>query len=377
MNKAIYLATLLLTILFLSFHRLDTSSSTYHSIEELRHAYERPASLWPTPTLDSTAVFTELGALLSPPLIDKKDRNKVELGKLLFYDPRLSSSNKIACATCHIDSEHWADKETLAIGHEGLVGTRNTPTIENVWIQKELFWDGRANSLQEQQMMSIENHVEMFQDIDSLPVKIATIKGYQKHFKKTYGTTVITKDRILDAIALFQKTIVSNPTPFDNFVNGDYQSLSDQQVHGLHLFRTKARCINCHNGPYFTDLQYHNEGFTFYKRKIEDLGRYNVTHKAADVGKMKTPGLRNVLHTGPWFHQGIFPTIESVIGMYNVGMNTPYRREEYKNDSLFPITSPLIKKLGLTKEEQLAIIAFLQALSSKPMLIDKPKLPEK
>ncbi|MDM1362401.1 cytochrome-c peroxidase [Myroides marinus] len=376
MNRAIYLAILLITILFLSFHRLDHTYSEYQSIEDLRRDYQRPSALWPAPTLDSTAVFTELGAILSPPALTEKEQPIAALGKMLFYDPRLSSSNQISCSTCHIDTAHWADKQTLAVGHQGLVGTRNTPSIENAWIQRELFWDGRANSLQEQQMMSIENHVEMFQDIDELPAKIAAIMGYKKHFKKAYGNSTVTKDRILDAIALFQKTIVSNPTPFDAFMQGDYTQLTDQQVHGLHLFRTKARCINCHSGPYFTDLQYHNEGFTFYKRKREDLGRYNVTHKAADVGKMKTPGLRNVLHTGPWFHQGIFPNIESVIGMYNAGMNTPFRREEYKHDTLFPITSPLIKRLGLTKEEQRAIIAFLESLSSEPMLIEKPKLPK-
>lgn len=376
MNRAIYLAILLFSILFFSFHRIEKPYAEYQTIEDLRQAYEKPTNLWPSPTLDSTAVFTELGTLLPAPRLRKEDKLKAELGKILFYDPRLSSSNKIACATCHIDTAHWADKETLAIGHEGLVGTRNTPSIENVWIQKELFWDGRANSLQEQQIMSIENHVEMFQDIDELPKKIAAIKGYKKQFKKAYGTNNITKDKILNAIALFQQTIVSNPTPFDSFIDGDYKQLSDQQVHGLHLFRTKARCINCHSGPYFTDLQYHNQGFTFYKRKREDLGRFNVTHKASDVGKMKTPGLRNVMHTAPWFHQGIFPNIESVIAMYNAGMNIPYRREEYKNDTLFPVTSPLLKRLNLTKEEQQAIIAFLEALSSKPMLIEKPTLPK-
>ncbi|WP_121965592.1 cytochrome-c peroxidase [Myroides sp. N17-2] len=376
MNKAIYLAILLFTFLFLNFHKLTYTYSEYQSIEDLRQAYERNSSLWPVATIDSTVVFKELGTLLPTPPVAKEDIYKVELGKLLFYDPRLSSSNQISCSTCHIDKEHWADKQTLAIGHEGLVGTRNTPSIENAWIQQELFWDGRANSLQEQQIMSIENHVEMFQDINELPTKIKQIKGYKKHFKKAYGNNQITKDKILDALALFQKTIVSNPTPFDAFINGDYQKLSDQQVHGLHLFRTKARCINCHSGPYFTDLQYHNEGFTFYKRKREDLGRYNVTHKASDVGKMKTPGLRNVMHTAPWFHQGVFPNIQSVIGMYNAGMNIPHRREEYKNDSLFPVTSPLIKRLGLTKDEQLAIISFLEALSSEPMLIEKPTLPK-
>lgn len=365
----------IILVVFLNFKEFNEKVSGYESITALRGAYERDKTLWPSPTIDSTAVFQELGALLSVPNIDKKDKPLIELGKMLFYDPRLSSSDKIACATCHIDKEHWADKQTLAVGHEGLVGTRNTPSIENVWIQKELFWDGRANSLQEQQIMSIENHVEMFQDIEALPQKIKSIKGYHKYFKKVFGSKEITKEQILDAIAAFQRTIVSNPTPFDKFVLGDYKQLSDKQVLGLHLFRTKARCINCHNGPYFTDLQYHNQGFTFYKRKREDLGRYNVTKDPSDVGKMKTPGLRNVMHTGPWFHMGIFPNIQSVIGMYNAGMNVPYRREEFKDDPMFPITSPLIKRLELTKEEQEAIIAFLEALSSEPMLVEKPELP--
>ncbi|MFD0701877.1 cytochrome-c peroxidase [Myroides pelagicus] len=376
MNKLTLTTLAVLAIILLSFHKLDRGiDPKYQSIEDLKKAYMVDSKNWPAALVDSTAVYTPLTALPSAPVISVKDQGKLELGKILFFDPRLSSSDKISCASCHIPSKNWADKNPLAIGHDSLTGKRNTPSIENVWIQKELFWDGRANSLQQQQIMSIENHVEMFQSTKTLALKIQKIKGYEILFKKAYGSRQITLDRILDAIALFQTTIVSKTSAFDRFINGDYQSLSDNQIHGLHLFRTKARCINCHNGPYFTDLQYHNQGFTFYKRKREDLGRYNITKLPEDVGKFKTPGLRNVINTGPWFHQGIFPNIQSVISMYNIGMNTPYRREEYKNDSLFPVTSKLLKPLNLTKQEQEAIIEFLHGLSSQTTTITPPVMP--
>lgn len=373
--KSLYVLGVSTVFVFCNFDAFKDRYSGYESIESLRKAYETSTANWPIATVDSTAVFSELAAIMPPVTLSKKEQAIADLGKVLFYDQRLSSSNSVSCATCHIDANHWADKEVVAIGHQGLKGTRNTPSIENVWIQKELFWDGRATSLQEQQIMSIENHVEMFQDINTLSTKLKAIKGYAPLFKKAFGHSEITKTTILDAIATFQRTIVSNPTPFDAFVEGDFSQLSDEQVWGLHLFRTKARCINCHSGAYFTDMRYHNEGFTFYKRKREDLGRYTVSKDPTDVGKIKTPGLRNVVHTGPWFHNGLFANLASVVGMYNAGMNVPYRRAEFKDDAMFPVTSEMIQRLVLSDEEQKAIISFLEALSSDPMLVQKPILP--
>ncbi|MOA19415.1 Methylamine utilization protein MauG precursor [compost metagenome] len=144
----------------------------------------------------------------------------------------------------------------------------------------------------------------------------------------------------------------------------------------MHLFRTKARCVNCHNGPLFTDNQFHNLGLTYYGREYEDLGRYEVTKLPEDVGKFKTPSLRDVMRTRPWFHNGLFDDMDGVLNMYNNGMPQPKPKPEQENDPLFPKTSPHIKKLGLTKEERDAVVAFLDAISSSPFRILPPDLPK-
>lgn len=348
-------------------------------IDSLRKVYSRSSDRWPAPTIDSGVVFREIGLLPDPPLNAKMDSLKylAALGKTLFFDPRLSGSNQISCGSCHNPDLFWTDGRRLALGHDHQQNTRSTQTIENIWFQKKLFWDGRANSLEEQAKFPITSEIEMHQKLSKIPGKLRKIKGYKPLFLNAYGDTHITEYRILHALSIFQQTVSSHYTTFDFFVGGLSSRLSDQELLGMHLFRTKARCINCHNGPLFTDGQFHNLGQTFYKDSLrEDLGLYNTTKNPEDVGKFRTPGLRNVTRTHPWFHRGQFTHLVPVLVFYNTAFNVPPPTAEQRKDPLFPKLSPLIKPLGLTGTEQAAIIAFLESLASNPDNDPPPALPK-
>jgi len=379
MNKVFITLALILTGLILfSFQSANFNEEDDLSIDSLRKVYSKPTDQWPKPTVDQGAVFQELGELPFSPVDLKNDSVKkiVELGKILFFDPRLSGSNQISCSSCHAPDLHWADGRQVSVGHDHLSNIRNAPSLENVWFYKRLFWDGRANSLKEQAGSPVAAHNEMHQNIKALPKKLVKIKGYQPLFKGAFGSKEVTNERIFESLATFQRSIVSRRSPFDRFLAKDKKALTDQQLMGLHLFRTKARCINCHNGPLFTDNEFHNDGLTYYGRKYEDLGLYNVTKKPEDVGKFKTPGLRNVMKTAPWFHNGLFPNIDGVMNMYNIGMPVQRVRPEQKNDPLLPKNDKLLKGLMLSKAEKDAVISFLDALTSPAILIRVEKLPQ-
>ena len=168
---------------------------------------------------------------------------------------------------------------------------------------------------------------------------------------------------------------MSQESNFDKFLKGDDQALTDQQLTGLHLFRTKARCMNCHHGAYFTDKDFHNIGLTAYGTENEDLGLYNFTKKPEGVGKFKTPGLRNVIQTGPWFHQGSVTSIDSLMVLYNMGMPEHVVLPHQKDDPLVPKNDKLVRGIMLNVRERKAIIAFLEALSSPPVLMKVERFP--
>lgn len=362
-----------------SFEQHNQEKQLLQDMEALRAAYSKDPSQWPQPILDSGSVFKELA--LMPLAFSKEQRDSLKhmiaLGKLLFHDPRLSASNQISCGSCHTPDLNWADGKAFAKGHDHQIVPRNTPTIENVWNNGVYFWDGKANSLEAQAPFSIANPLEMNMDLGKLPKKISKIKGYQPLFTSAFGDKKVTMDRIASAIAMYERTLVGRKTKFDEFLEGKHNSLSDEALRGLHLFRTKARCINCHNGPAFTDNQFHNMGLTYYGReKYEDWGRYKITNNIDDIGKFKTPTLRGVMYTSPWFHNGLFNDIDGVLNMYNAGMPDPKRTKEQENDPLFPKRSHLLKPLNLSKEERNDIVAFLWSISAKSIREEQPKLPQ-
>lgn len=379
MKKALLLlAFLLVGLLLISFKSNDWGIGNDLTIDSLRKIYSKSNQYWPKPNVDKEVKYEELAALQSTPIDLANDSIKrvVELGRLLFFDTRLSGSNQISCATCHNPELNWADGKAVSLGHEQLPNIRNAPSLENVWIYNSFFWDGRAKTLIEQAEGPIAAHNEMNQDLKSLAKKLSKIKGYRPYFSAAFGSSKITNQRVFESLATFQQTIVSNETKFDQFLKGNQNALTDQELLGMHLFRTKARCMNCHHGAYFTDREFHNIGLTEYGTKNEDLGLYNLTKKPEDVGKFKTPGLRNVMQTGPWFHQGSVKSIDSLMVLYNMGMPEHVVKSGQENDPLLPKNDKLVRGIMLTIRERKAIIAFLEALSSPPVFVKVEQLPK-
>jgi cytochrome c peroxidase len=346
---------------------------------ELREQYSQDPSEWPEPTVNEGVEWQELGLRPAVPFPEDNpySAEKVALGKQLFFDPRLSKDNTISCASCHDPEKGWADGIEVAVGINGQQGKRNTPTIINTAYYDTLFLDGRVNSLEEQSLHPIANPIEMGLPLDELLTKLDDIEEYSPLFEAAFGDDIITLDRIAKAIATFERTIVSTESDFDRFLKGDSQALTDQQLHGLHLFRTKARCMNCHSGPMMTNNGFENIGLTYYGRFFEDRGRYNVTYKPEDMGKFRVPMLRDIKATDPTTHLGFFDlafitrngTVLGLLAMYDNGMtrnrggNFPQYAGKY--DKNFPSVSPLIERLAMTNDELLALNEFMGAISSE------------
>jgi cytochrome c peroxidase len=263
----------------------------------------------------------------------------------------------------------------VAFGHDRKLGNRNSMTLWNVAYYESLFWDGRASSLEDQARFPVQDHLEMNEKLDGMEKRLKSFTGYKALFAQAFNNdSSITNEKIFKAIAAFERTIVSPKSRFDHFITGKADALTDMEVWGLHLFRTKAGCVNCHNGGLFSDNKFHNDGQTLFASANEDLGLYHVTGNKADVGKFKTPSLREIVHTGPWMHNGNFPTLKDVLFFYNLGNPAPVQAK-YKGDrdSLLPKTSPMLKKLNLSNDEIDAVLAFLQSISTTPRRLNPPK----
>jgi len=381
MRKTIPLLAIAATSTFYAFKSNQIIDQGY-TIQDLRTIYSSgDQSKWPTPTVDASVLndgFEDIGTLgeVPFPADNPYSKDKAELGKTLFFDPRLSSSSQISCANCHDPELNWGDGRRVAYGEHRQQGARNSPSLMNVAYAKVLFWDGRAKTLEEQAEFPIRDTKEMNYHIDFATKRIAEIEGYKELFQKAFGDKQITNERITKAIATFERTILSPKNRFDKFIAGKSDELTDQEIEGLHLFRTKARCINCHNTAYFSDNKFHNIGLTYYGREYEDLGLYNTTQLAKNVGEFKTPSLREVPQNAPYMHNGLFPTIRGVLNMYNAGMFHFQPNEKQKNDSLFPKTTELIQKLNLNAAEMDALEAFLMSLKQNQYKMRPPQIPQ-
>ncbi len=348
------------------------------TIIDIVNSYKRNLSEWPKPFIDKGVAWEEFAPLeRDPDLVKKQKEPLAVLGKMLFFDPKLSGSNQISCSSCHDPELAWNDQRGVSLGNDHLRGKRNTPSLYNVGSRTSFFWDGRATTLEEQAGGPISAHNEMDMEPKKLAKKLKKYKDYKILFKEAFGDDNISYDRITKALASFQKTIVSRPTRFDRFLIGNYKAMSDEEIYGMHLFRTKARCMNCHNGKYLTDESFHNIGLDFYKTKYEDLGRYHVTNDINDLGKFKTPSLRELMSTKPWMHTGGFVDLEGIINFYNVRPSDQKMMENKKKDPMYPITDPLIKPLHLTRDEKQAIVSFLKVLSGTNTRMERPDFPTK
>ncbi len=325
------------------------------------------------------------------PASNPMTKAKVELGKQLYFDQRVSKNGTVSCATCHNPSKGWTDNEPTSAGINGQRGGRNAPTVLNTAYQAVQFWDGRAPSLEAQCQGPPQNAVEMGdQSHQQIIERLRTIPGYVEQFKIVFGTAV-TLDGMAKAIASFERTALSGNSPYDKYNKAnsddapqDLKALSESAKRGLVLFgltlnpddefrtdvvRKKANCTSCHVGFNFTDDKYHNlgVGFDAASGKFADLGRFVISpvgaKDPAELGAFKTPTLRDIVRTFPYMHDGTQKTLEDVINHYDKGGNA--------NPSL----DKDIVALKLTEQEKKDLVEFMKALTGEEIKVTLPKLP--
>lgn len=289
-------------------------------------------------------------------------REKVELGKLLFFDKRLSANNTIACSTCHMPALAFTDGQPVSTGIHRQQGGRSAPTAINRAFSSAQFWDGRAPTLEAQSVGPFVNPVEHgFANHDELVEKVKGISGYQPLFEQAFGQGPITVDLIGKAIASFQRTLLSGNSAYDQFgLGGNETALSPNAQNGFRVFVGKGQCLRCHFGFNFTDERFHNLGVDWDKDHI-DVGRYGVSRNPKDLGAFKTPTLREVARTAPFMHDGRFATLRQVVDFYDQG-GIPN-----------PHLDPVIKPLKLTDQEKEDLVEFLLSLNGEGWQVDPPK----
>jgi cytochrome c peroxidase len=321
-------------------------------------------------------------------------RAKIELGRQLYFDPRLSSDNTISCGSCHDPAQGYGAQTQFGIGVGGQQGGRNSPVAYNRIVSKAQFWDGRADSLEAQAVGPIANPIEMGNSHEQCVADVAAIPGYKLQFDAIFPDGV-TIDNVGKAIAAFERALVTGPTPYDyqndldtfekvfaddlEFLDEEpdlkeqYDALkaavaanpmSESAKRGMRLFFGKANCTACHAGANFADEQYHNLGVGMEAEK-PDLGRYEVTKEEKDKGAFKTPTLRNIALSAPYMHDGSQETLEEVVEWYNKG--------GHKN----PWLSDKMKPLNLTEQEEADLVAFMkEGLTGTFPRIQTARLPE-
>ncbi len=288
---------------------------------------------------------------------------KVELGKLLYFDKRVSSDGTVSCATCHDPQMAWAEHRATSEGITGedghpLVGGRNSPTVINAAYATSQFWDGRAATLEEQAVGPVGNPIEMGSSMDNVVLSFNEIEGYRERFQQVFGTDV-TEDGFAKAIAAFERTILSGNSPYDQYMAGDEDALNEAQKRGLTAFTDY--CAVCHAPPLFSNYQFHNAGVGV-ELDEPDPGRMDVTEEERDRGRFRVPMLREIEHTHPYFHNGSVETLEEAVAfMAKGGQDNPNRSVQMRALE------------GQVSEQEVAdLVEFLKALSGEFPIIDPP-----
>ena len=296
-----------------------------------------------------------------PPLPVPEDNpmtpEKIELGKLLYFDGRLSKDGTISCATCHDPTKGWAEQTPTSTGIDGQVGGRNSPTVTNAGYATSQFWDGRMETLEQQALGPIENPIEMGHKLPDLVKELNEIAGYKERFQKVFKTDV-TADGIAKAIAAFERTVLSGNSPYDK------KALSDVQKRGMELFES-AGCDTCHAPPLFSNYKFYNAGVGMDKEK-PDEGRKDFTKKDGDLGKFRVVPLRDVAKTAPYFHDGSEATLEDAVALMAKG--------GLENPNLSGMLKAVAEE-KLTEDDRKAIVEFLRALSGETLIVEPPELP--
>ncbi len=281
--------------------------------------------------------------------------NKAELGKMLFSEKILSKDSSISCASCHKPEFAFADTSAFSTGVGGKLTRRNTPSVLNMKNRPYYFWDGRAANLEMQALMPIQNPGEMALPISEAIERLNTSAEYSYLFKKIFKQKPDTKN-LAAAFAAYERTLETVDSKFDDWSNG-LKKLSAQEERGRQIFLgSKAKCFDCHFMEDFTDDSFKNIGL-YNGEELHDIGRFVITEKETDLGKFKTPGLRNVAVTAPYMHNGMFKTLEEVVEYYNDPSKV------VKN--AINIDPALKKPLNLFPNEKAELVAFLKSLTDK------------
>lgn len=289
---------------------------------------------------------------------------KAELGRLLYFDKRLSADGTVACATCHDPKHGFTDAAAVSTGIKGQKGNRSAPTVINRAYSLAQFWDGRAATLEDQAKGPIANSVEMGNTHEAMTASLSRIQGYRPLFKKAFDSEEITIDRVAQSIATFERTVLSGNSPYDRYKAGNLKAMTPAQVRGMKVFFDKAKCDSCHEGINFTLNAYANLGVGTDKPE-PDVGRFAVTKDPADWGAFKTPTLRDVAKTAPYMHDGSLANLMQVVNYYDKG-GLPNKNLNEK-----------IKPLNLTEQEKEDLVAFMNALTGEVRPVTPPaKLPD-
>jgi cytochrome c peroxidase len=308
---------------------------------------------------------------------------KIELGKMLFFDRRLSGDGTMSCATCHIPALGFGDGQAIGLNYPTTRNWRNTQTLINVANQKFLFHDGRVSSLEDQALFPIMSAFEMNQNLDFLEEEIRAVPAYVDLFREVFGDDDVTRERIAMAIAAFERTLISRNSPLDRFLDGEESALSPEARRGMEIFVGKGKCADCHFGVALVDHRFHaldvpehpdSQGdpritatrrfvakvshYEEFRTLDEDPGRYLVTKDKADWRAFRTPTLRDIARTDPYMHNGIFETLEEVIDFLDRGESAP------------------LTPLNLTAAEKSDLKTFLEeALTGEEIVVKTPKIP--
>ncbi len=346
-------------------------------------------------TIPSREDLRGMGLGPLPPIVMPADNPqseaKAELGKLLFFDNRMSGDGLVSCATCHAPALGWGDGNALSLGYPGTMHWRNSQTIINSAYYTQLFWAGESKSLEAQAKSAMTGNLAGNLDPAMAEERLRQMPEYVRRFREVFGTDAPAFDDALRAIAAFEATIVSRNVPFDRYMEGDDTALSPEALQGLGLFTGKAGCIECHSGPLLSDQSFHNTGVpsqpefesnplrqislryqhrargvpeSVYREADRDLGLFYTTKLDSDKGKFRTPSLREVGQTGPYMHNGAFSTLAEVVEFYNLGGGDD------------PSKDALLRPLGLTRQEMDNLVEFLGSLTGDEIIIEVPTMPE-
>jgi len=292
-------------------------------------------------------------------------QDKIALGKDLFFDPRLSGDGNMSCATCHSPLFGWSDGLPTAKGSKSRILGRASPTIVNTAFNSIQMWDGRKKTLEDQAMGPMRSNEEMDIDIPTLITFLNENDGYSQMFKNAFPNEAISEDTISKAIASFERTVVSRNSRFDKWIAGDKRAMTKQEIRGFKVFLDpqKGNCEVCHSAPNFTDNGFHNIGLASFGEANPDLGRYSERPLRLMKGAFKTPTIRDITLTAPYFHDGSAETLEEVV-------------EHYVRGGIVKTNlSPNLIELDLSDRDKRDLVAFMKALSSPEEPFTLPILP--